>query len=103
MRRLLVDAAHAHRSQKRGGGVAFTTLDEHIPGSGAEPEQVLALDQALRTLARRSARQARIVELRTFAGMTMEEIAEAVDVSVPTVQRDWRFARAWMADQLAGG
>lgn len=103
MRRVLVNAAEARRAEKRGGQVAFTTFDEQVPGGGAAPEEVLALDAALEALAEHSLRQARVVELRTFSGMTMEEIAEVLGVSVPTVQRDWRFARAWLAARLEMG
>lgn len=103
MRRVLISQAEARRAEKRGGQVAFTTLDEQVPGQGTSPEEILALDAALRALDAHNPRQAQVVELRTFAGMTMDEIAEVVGVSTPTVQRDWRFARAWLAARLESG
>lgn len=103
MRRVLIRQAEARRAEKRGGQVAFATFTEEVAGQGTSPEEVLALDAALRALDAHSPRQAQVVELRTFAGMTMDEIAEVVGVSTPTVQRDWRFARAWLAARLESG
>lgn len=96
MRRVLVDHAKARRTAKRGGHVRKVSLQEVI--GLAEPEDVdlLALDDALSTLAEIDPRQSRIVELRFFAGLTHEEIAEVLEVSVSTVKREWRTARLWL-------
>lgn len=96
MRRVLVDHAKARRTAKRGGDVRKVSLQDVI--GLAEPEDVdlLALDDALSTLAEIDPRQSRIVELRFFAGLTHEEIAEVLEVSVSTVKREWRTARLWL-------
>ncbi len=100
MRRLLVDWARARRAEKRGGGAPHVSLDATgaAPAVGAvdRAEALLALDEALADLARRSERQARVVECRYFAGLTIEETAEALGVSPTTVRVDWRLARAWL-------
>lgn len=100
MRRVLVDHARKHKSAKRGGEVRRMDLDLSIVGEEEEELDLLHLDEALTGLAKLSERQARIVELRFFGGLTMEEIAEVVEVSARTVENDWRFARAWLKDQL---
>ncbi|MDX1532262.1 MAG: sigma-70 family RNA polymerase sigma factor [Rhodothermales bacterium] len=100
MRRILINYAHRRKAQKRGGGVAAVTLDEEAQGLPTRIEDLLALDQALDRLAAQSERQARVVELRFFAGLKEEEIAEALGVSAPTVRRDWRFARTWLSREL---
>ena len=103
MRSILADHARTVRRAKRGGNwkqVGLTGID--TPGGG-EPVDLLALDEALTELARRSERQARIVEYRFFAGMTVEEIAPVLEVSRATVERDWRMARAWLMVQLENG
>lgn len=99
MRRILIDHARRKRSAKRGGGVAPVTLDE---GKGAPEEavDVLALDLALRELAELDPRQARLVELRYFGGLTIEETATVMDISPATVTREWKLARAWLRLQL---
>ncbi len=104
MRRLLVAWARARRAGKRGGGAARVSLDatgvaERV-GQTDRAEALLALDEALARLALRSERQARVVECRTFAGLTIEETAEALGVSPTTVRVDWRLARAWLAAVL---
>lgn len=104
MRRVLVDWARARAAEKRGGGDAPLSLDAlaaagELPDGPAAPapaEDVLALDEALTALGRLSARQARVVECRYFAGLTVEETAEALGVSAKTVKRDWRLARTWL-------
>ena len=101
MRRLLIDHAHKSRAAKRGGGVALLTWTEGLAVQESGADELLALDQALDRLAELNARQGRIAESRLFGGMNDEEIAEVVGVSVPTVQRDWRVARAWLADALS--
>jgi len=100
MRRVLVDHARAVRAQKRGGGVL--PVDGPEPSiSLDQPEQILAVDAALSRLAELDERQARIVELRFFAGMTTEEVAEALHISSRTVKREWQLARAWLYGELA--
>lgn len=100
MRRILVNHAVRRHSAKRGGGEPKLTLQD-ADGIGRECEvDLLALDNALKKLADIDPRQSRIVELRFFAGFTMEEIAEALDVSVVTVKREWRIAKAWLRDAI---
>jgi RNA polymerase sigma factor (TIGR02999 family) len=102
MRQVLVDAARERLAAKRGGGGAVT-LDDAAGAGVAAPmrdEAMLALDEALARLAELDERQARVVELRWFAGFTAEETAEALGISTPTVHRDWRAARAWLTVQL---
>jgi RNA polymerase sigma factor (TIGR02999 family) len=101
MRRILVEQARAAGSRKRGERPARVELTE---GLAAVPEfsaDLLALDQALERLGARSARQARVAELRLFAGMEMAEIAEIVGVSDRTVRADWKVARAWLGRELS--
>ena len=104
MRRLLVDWARARRAEKRGGGAPHVSLDATggppAPGRPDRAEALLALDEALDALARRSERQARVVECRYFVGLTIEETAEALGVSPTTVRTDWRLARAWLGAVL---
>ena len=104
MRRLLVDWARARTAEKRGGGAPHVSVDEPAVagtvGRVDREDALLALDEALRDLARRSERQARVVEYRYFAGLTIEETAEALGVSPTTVRVDWRLARAWLAAVL---
>lgn len=102
MRQVLVDHARARVAAKRGGGATRIELGE-LPGGGADRAlaDVLAVDQALERLAALDADQARIVELRYFGGLTVEETAEVLGVSAPTVKRDWRLARAFLARELA--
>ncbi len=101
MRRILVDHARAHRYGKRGGGFRHLPLDETAVPVEITPE-LEALDDALRDLAAVSPEQARIVELRYFGGLGRAEIAEVLGVSVPTVARRWRVARAWLFRHLRG-
>jgi RNA polymerase sigma factor (TIGR02999 family) len=100
MRHLLVDHARARRAAKRGQGVRSITLDEAIwmPNDMVEP--VIELDQALKRLARVDQRRSRILEQRYFGGLSLEEVAEALDVSLATVKRELRAARAWLAAEL---
>jgi RNA polymerase sigma factor (TIGR02999 family) len=97
MRRVLVDAARRRNMQKRGGGMALVTFNEELVviERGREPD-ILALDDALTALAELNPRKARVVELRYFAGLTIKETAEVLDVSEDTVARDWDFARPWL-------
>jgi RNA polymerase sigma factor (TIGR02999 family) len=102
MRRVLVDHARARRAAKRGDGRTLIALDE-APDPAAPPAvDVLALDQTLDRLAAIDPRQARVVELRYFAGFSASETAAALEVSLATVNRDWAMARAWLFRELGG-
>lgn len=101
MRRILVDYARARLTEKRGGGRQTLSLDEALVYSDQDSEQLIVLDQALDRLAKRDARASRVVELRFFGGMTVEETAEALGVGEMTVKRDWRAARAWLYGELS--
>jgi len=96
MRRILVNAAAARRSQKRGRGAQRVTLGEGLVVSSELSPDVVALDEALTLLATTEQRKAQVVELRFFGGMSVEETAEALQVSAITVMRDWRFAKLWL-------
>jgi RNA polymerase sigma factor (TIGR02999 family) len=103
MRRILVDHARSRQYQKRGGAAARVTLDEALIVA-AEPDQdFVALDEALTALAVVDARKSRVVEMRFFGGLTLEETAEALQVSRDTVKRDWRMAKLWLLRELRGG
>jgi RNA polymerase sigma factor (TIGR02999 family) len=104
MRSILIDHARARQAAKRGGGALHVTLGATAEGAATDAGNVLdllALDQALTRLADHDARAARVMEMSCFAGMEQDEIAAAVGVSVPTVARDMRFARAWLNRELA--
>jgi RNA polymerase sigma-70 factor, ECF subfamily len=100
MRQILVDHARRFRAAKRGGGGERVPLEEAVLYTDARATEFLALDQALTALAELDPRKARAVELRYFGGMSLEEIARAIEVSVPTVVRELRFAEAWLLKQL---
>lgn len=102
MRRILINHATARRAKKRGGGQRLFTFDEHsgAGSDGASPEELLGLDRLITRLAADHARPSRVVVYRLFGGLTDAEIAEVLEVSVPTVRRDWRFARAWLTREL---
>jgi RNA polymerase sigma factor (TIGR02999 family) len=103
MRRVLVDAARARRRIKRGEGIVPVSLEE-IDAATPDPQvDLLALDEALEALAAVSARASQIVELRFFGGCTVQETADALEVSVRTVISDWNMARAWLLQRLSGG
>ena len=102
MRQILVQRARARRAAKRGGAPERVTLDEALMADEGRSIDVLALDEALTRLARLDPEQARIVELRYFGGLTIEETAEAVGVSPATVKREWAMARAWLKRALRG-
>jgi RNA polymerase sigma factor (TIGR02999 family) len=104
MREILIDHARARSRLKRGGDPLRITLDELKLAIRLRDEvDVLALDQALQRLERLDARQARIVEMRFFAGMSVEEVAQILDVSSKTINRDWAMARAWLRRELGAG
>jgi RNA polymerase sigma factor (TIGR02999 family) len=100
LRHLLVDHARAASARKRGGGQVRVSLDEDRISATKPAMDVLVLDEALRGLARRDARQHRVAELRLFGAMTVGEIAAALAVSERTVKEDWRLAKAWLARWL---
>jgi RNA polymerase sigma factor (TIGR02999 family) len=102
MRQILIERARARDAQKRGGGGAKVTLDEGLIAGSPRPIDFLALDAALDRLAALDAEQARIVELRFFGGLSVEETAEALGASPATVKRRWALARAWLARELEG-
>ena len=103
MRRVLVDLARAHGSAKRGAGAVHVPLDSAVPAAGPAPLDLIALDEALEALAALDARKVRVIELRFFAGLTVEETAQVLDVSPDTVARDWRMARSWLLRELDTG
>ena len=100
MRRILVDAARARRSHKRGGMVEKVNLDETAMLSPAPSRSVVDLDEALTAFSQVAPRQAKVVELRYFGGLTEEEIVTVLNVSPRTVRRDWDLARAWLLREL---
>ena len=100
MRRILVDAARARGSQKRGGRAPKMSLDEIAVLSPAPDQSILALDDALTAFSQVAPRQAKVVELRYFGGLTEEEIVAALEISPRTVRRDWDLARAWLLREL---
>jgi RNA polymerase sigma-70 factor (ECF subfamily) len=101
MRRILVDHARAHNAQKRGDGQRKVSLDEALYVSAADSQHLIDVDEALTRLAALDARQARIVELRFFAGLSVDETAEALGCAARTVNREWRVAQAWLQRELA--
>jgi len=106
MRRILVDHAERRRSQKRGGGAARKDLEHalEVPAPDtADPVDLIALDEALRALAELDERKARVVELRWFAGLSVEEVAEVLATSPATIKRDWEFARVWLLREMQRG
>ena len=102
MRRVLVDHARSRRRQKRGSGDVAVTLDEALTPSLERPEALIQLDEALERLTALDARQAEVVELHYFGGLTYDEAASAVGVSPATVKRELRSARAWLKRELSG-
>ena len=100
MRRILVDAARARASHKRGAGAVHVNLDETAIVSPEPDRSMVALDDALAAFAQIAPRQAKVVELRYFGGLSEEEIVEVLKVSPRTVRRDWEFARVWLAREL---
>lgn len=103
MRRVLVDAARARDAHKRGGAVQHVELDEAALVPGTPDRDIVALDEALTAFAQIAPRQAQVVELRYFGGLTEDETATALDTSPRTVRRDWELAKAWLARELGQG
>ena len=100
MRRILIDHARAHQADKRGGEFQKLSLDENIDVSGVRAAELVALDDALNRLAEIDPQKSRIVELRFFGGLSVDETAEVLGVSVPTVKRHWRMAKAWLYGEV---
>lgn len=107
MREILVDHARRHKAVKRGGGQPPAALDDDQPGAAPsrslEAAELIDIHHALERLAELDGRQARVVELRFFGGLTIEETAAALEVSLDTVKRDWRNARLWLRREIRGG
>jgi len=99
MRQILVDWARKNRAGKRGGGAVQVPLDEIV---AMAPEDLIALDEALTELGVVDARKAKIIELRFFGGMTLDELAQCLSISTATVERDARLAQAWLCRQMTG-
>ena len=102
MRRILIDRAREKRAQKRGGGRKRLDIDAADLATQATPDQLLALDDALAKLARDDPEAARLVELRYFGGLTVEEAGKALGMSTATAYRHWKYARAWLHGELLG-
>ena len=101
MRRILVDHARTRNAAKRGGHMVSIMLDEQVAKAKERTLELVALDDALTELSRMDAQQARIIEMRFFAGLSIEEVAQVLGVSPATVKRDWAVARAWLYSQLS--
>jgi RNA polymerase sigma factor (TIGR02999 family) len=99
MRRIIINYANEKLAQKRGGGAEVLTLNEESVGFQAQPEDLLTLDDALNRLERMNERQAKVVEYWLFIGLSHEEIADLLNISLPSVRRDWRLARAWLGKE----
>jgi RNA polymerase sigma factor (TIGR02999 family) len=103
MRRILVDWARSKQYQKRGGDAVRVTFDEALPVAGERGEDLIALDEALQALAKFDERKSKVIELRFFGGLSVEETAAILSVSVDTVMRDWKLAKAWLLREMRGG
>jgi RNA polymerase sigma factor (TIGR02999 family) len=102
MRQILMEYARSHRAAKRGGGEQKATFNDELVIAGQRSDQLVALDDALRDLARFDERKAKVIELRYFGGLSVEETAQALGVSVATVGREARVAVAWLASAMEG-
>ena len=102
MRRILTDFARSRNYQKHGGAAFHVSFDEALPVSQEQSAEIVAIDEALLSLATVDQRKSQIVELRFFGGLSIEETAEVLKVSPKTVNRDWRFAKAWLHQELSG-
>jgi RNA polymerase sigma-70 factor, ECF subfamily len=100
MRRILVDAARARGAEKRGGAAVKVDLNDSIDGMPARGTELIALDEALDMLAQLDPRKARVVEMRFFAGLSVEETASVLNISAQSVMRDWKLARAWLMREM---
>ena len=101
MRCAVVDHLRARSAEKRGGGEVLVTLSDHAPGASPDPHTLLVIDDALTRLAAFNDRLPRVAECRLFGGLSEEETAEALNISVRTAQRDWQRARAWLQEALS--
>ena len=102
MRRILVDHARSRRYMKRGGSARRTSLDQALTLTDEQGPDLVALDEALDALSAVDSRKSRVVEMRFFGGMTVDETARVLDVSPETVMRDWKFAKVWLLRELEG-
>ena len=102
MRRILVDHARATRAAKRGGLAGRVTFDEGLVITSEPGQELVALDDALEALARFDERKSRVIEMRFFGGLSVEETAAVLNVSADTVMRDWRLARKWLRREMRG-
>ena len=100
MRRILVDHARSHLAEKRGSGAAKVPLEDALVMSNERPDELLTLDESLTRLGRMDPQQARIVELRIFAGLSVEDTAALLGISPATVKRDWSMAKAWLSLEI---
>jgi RNA polymerase sigma factor (TIGR02999 family) len=100
MRRILVDWARSKKYQKRGGGALKVTFDEALPVATEKGQDLIALDGALQALAKFDERKSKVIELRFFGGLSVEETAMVLSVSVDTVMRDWKLAKAWLLREM---
>ena len=103
MRRILVDFARSRKYQKRGGGARRVTFDEALEVSADRDADLVALDDAMKTLASVDERKSKVVELRFFGGLSVEETAHVLNVSPDTVMRDWKMAKVWLLREMSGG
>lgn len=103
MRRVLVDYARAHKAERRGGGLRRVDLEDRLAISSDRLDEVLAVDEALARLAQLNGRQAQVVELRYFGGLSIEEIAPILGIAPRSVKRDWSLARLWLFRHLQPG
>lgn len=101
MRRVLMDYAKSQKREKRGGGAHKTSLDEALVVAEDRASDLIQIDEALARLEELDPRQAKVVELRFFGGLSVEETAEAMGISAPTVKREWAMARAWLHRELS--
>jgi RNA polymerase sigma factor (TIGR02999 family) len=100
MRRILVDFARSKQYKKRGAGVTRVTFSEELPVASGRPDELVAIDDALKTLDQLDPRKGRVVELRFFGGLSVEETAEVLAISPATVLRDWKLAKAWLSREI---
>ena len=100
MRRILVDFARAKHYKKRGGGIRIA-FDEKLAVADAPPNELVAIDDALHALDKLDSRKSRVVELRFFGGLSVEETASVLDISAATVMREWKLAKAWLSREIA--
>ena len=100
MRRVLVDHARAHKARRRGGELSRVELEEGLAISEKQTEEILALDEALNKLTEAKPRQARVVELRYFGGLSVEQIAAVLEIAPRSVKREWALARIWLYNEL---